>query len=176
MSDLRTGEGRLALLGVLLGAVVLLGVVTGQIRLLAVAFALLSSPWTVREVVLLVHAVRSRSWPHVFGWVTFSQVVCIRLARYAGSVPVADLDYRYAVDGVEYRGSRVAFGPVLGQGAHDLVARYPIGETVMVYYDPRRPQRAVLQPEVRWSQGVALAFSLALSLLLIFAVTSVEGP
>ena len=57
--------------------------------------------------------------------------------------------YEYSVDGRAYRSERVAFGDVFWslapQAARAKVARYPRGAQVTVYFNPRRPQEAVLE-------------------------------
>ena len=57
--------------------------------------------------------------------------------------------YRYHVDGTAYEAERVSYRPyfykVIGS-ADRMVYRYEPGTTVTVWYDPRRPERAVLEP------------------------------
>jgi hypothetical protein len=65
----------------------------------------------------------------------------------------ADVGYDYVVDGQSYRGQRVAFGyrGLSRAGAEDVVARFPTGASVPVWYDPARPERAVLMQEPAWT-------------------------
>lgn len=59
------------------------------------------------------------------------------------------IQYRYTVDDREYIGERVEFIDAATSNperAAVLAMRYPAGKRVEVHYDPRAPQRAVLQP------------------------------
>lgn len=56
--------------------------------------------------------------------------------------------YVYYVMGELYQGSRVFIGPIPSRRrsqAEQIVARYPAGATVTVYYDPNKPADAVLE-------------------------------
>ena len=57
--------------------------------------------------------------------------------------------YEYVVDGRTYRSEHVAFGKVFWslapRRAAAKVARYPAGAQVTVYFNPQRPEEAVLE-------------------------------
>jgi hypothetical protein len=60
-----------------------------------------------------------------------------------------DVTYAYTVDGREYHSNRngivqEGYGPEPIR-AHEIAARYRPGEGVTVYYNPRRPEQAVLE-------------------------------
>ena len=60
-----------------------------------------------------------------------------------------EVTYTYKVDGQEYHSNRKGivrggYGPEPTR-AHEIAARYRPGEGVTVYYDPRRPEQAVLE-------------------------------
>lgn len=86
-----------------------------------------------------------------------------------------DIVYRYQVNKIDYRGSRISLGGRLyatfDAFARRRVARYTPGEQVTVYYDPDNPAMAVLEPRayggwVVWSLALlflAAAGALALS-------------
>ena len=93
-------------------------------------------------------AYASRSWPAVQGRIEQSATYD-RLGR-SGIVTWPAIVFAYEVGGRPYTGNRVGWwfaGPT-GQGARDLVARYPAGRVVNVHYDPARPQDAVLEARV----------------------------
>ncbi len=90
-----------------------------------------------------------RTWPTVTGTVTESRV--------SYSAPYDDPDYshayspvvryEYTVEGVTYKSAE--FGdrdPGLEDWARAVVARYPVGEPVTVYYDPASPRFSALEP------------------------------
>lgn len=71
----------------------------------------------------------------------------------ASSTPAygATVSYEYRAGAVNYTGTRLCYGDYAsGGGAHagDIIARYPPGAKVAVFYDPRDPERAVLEPGV----------------------------
>jgi hypothetical protein len=56
--------------------------------------------------------------------------------------------------------AKLAPGPeVGGSGARGVVAKYPVGSQVLVYYDPSNPSDAVLEKKARsqWLMWVLLA-------------------
>lgn len=81
-----------------------------------------------------------------------------------------DIRYQYQLSGKNFEGKRVKFG---GQGgmtrvaAEQLVAKYPAGATVDVYYDPKSPAQSALEPRNRSSVVPHIVF------LVVFAVISI---
>ena len=56
------------------------------------------------------------------------------------------VEYEYRVGDREYRCSRVTIGEkTSGEELEAILARYPVGTPVTVYYDPAKPTRAVLE-------------------------------
>lgn len=53
--------------------------------------------------------------------------------------------YEYRVDGNRFKGTKIALSSPSGN-AQQLVARYPKGKSLPVYYNPDKPQQAVLVP------------------------------
>lgn len=68
-------------------------------------------------------------------------------------VDVAKLGYYFSVQSQHYRGDRVStFDLRLGRNtsrARALLEKYPLGAKVQVSYDPRDPNRSVLEPGVK---------------------------
>jgi hypothetical protein len=69
-------------------------------------------------------------------------------------------EYRYEVNGVQFRGSRISFAPALDPRAFEralvIFHRYPPDKRVTVYYDPHHPHRSVLEPGVTWPLAAQL--------------------
>jgi hypothetical protein len=65
----------------------------------------------------------------------------------------ADISFAYRVAGHDYRMSSVIWGARTVSadrgGAAAIIAKYPVGSSVPVYYDPVQPTTAVLGPRVR---------------------------
>ncbi|PWB71040.1 MAG: hypothetical protein C3F07_15595 [Anaerolineales bacterium] len=87
---------------------------------------------------------KAANWSSTMGTVTFSTVERRSSGDGYSYYPV--VNYTYQVMGQMLQGDRIMPGPRSGgSGAHKVVARYPIGAQVMVYYDPNNPSEAVLE-------------------------------
>jgi hypothetical protein len=99
-------------------------------------------------------ATRAASWPSVPGIVKSS-----RTARrwglgngiwIAGLWYVPEVIFRYDVAGASYTGRKVTLAdsgyPKLRE-ARAIIDRYKPGAAVDVFYDPKRPKRAILEPQ-----------------------------
>jgi len=76
--------------------------------------------------------------------------------------------YRYAVDGKTYDSDRIAFGErghTMRMLASQVVAKYPVGAQVDVFYNPKRPSSAVLEAK----SGAPAAFTVA---VIVFGTVS----
>lgn len=76
------------------------------------------------------------------------------------------LPYRYEVHGQSYVGRHVSWSAGGRSGAGDptpqeLAEKYPPGSDVTVYYDPRRPATAVLEPRNMRNATVAIVATVA---------------
>jgi len=88
---------------------------------------------------------QASSWPSTMGTVVFSNIEWRRGSK-GGSVAYPVVQYTYQVIGQAYQGDKIMPGPeVGGSGAHKVVARYPMGAQVMVYYNPENPSEALLE-------------------------------
>ena len=108
--------------------------------------------------VLLSRAIRYRraaaaavQWPVAEGVVLAAEVVK-RTSKSDDEFDsyIPKLRYAYTADGIRCEGDVVRIGLAdLGYfnetQAHDHIARYPVGATIAVRYDPQRPQIAVLE-------------------------------
>ena len=86
-----------------------------------------------------------RQWPSTMGTVTHSTLEA-RHSSEGGWTNYPVVHYSYQVGGQMYQGAKIAPGPeVGGTGAGKVVARYPAGAQVMVFYHPQNPGDAVLE-------------------------------
>ena len=84
-------------------------------------------------------------WPSTLGTVNASYLER-RSSSEGGSTNYPVVQYSYQVSGQAYHTTKLAPGPeVGGTGAGKVVARYPVGAHVMVFYDPQNPSEAVLE-------------------------------
>ena len=90
----------------------------------------------------------TQTWTSTTGTVLMSSVQSKHTGRSHSYYPV--VVYVYAVNGQSYQSQRIKAGEqflnvrVTGQ-AQATVARYPIGATVTVYYDPANPSECALE-------------------------------
>lgn len=117
---------------------------------------------------ILKNANASSAWPTVQGEVTKSKVEkkTERVKRDGVSrvqtTFSANVQYRYAVEGLTYSGGKVSFGDHGGSQEHarQVVSRYPVGKTVEVFYDPQKPEAAVLESGAAWSSYLVLGIGM----------------
>ena len=85
-------------------------------------------------------------WPSTMGTVSASYLERRHSSGDSGSTNYPVVQYSYQVSGQPYQGTKLAPGPeVGGTGAGKIVARYPAGAQVMVFYNPQNPSDAVLE-------------------------------
>jgi hypothetical protein len=93
-------------------------------------------------------ASESEAWPKVEGLVLESTVAAINQGGRQLFRPV--VRYRYEVSGERHEGSRIKWAAVVEfrkfSRARAVLDAYRSGSRVVVYYDPKRPGLAVLQP------------------------------
>jgi hypothetical protein len=126
----------------------------------------------------------SVDWPTVQGKVRSAEVLretkrdTSSSTRRESTTYRPDIVYDYEVNGTPYSGNRVGVlhvGSSNPRKAEDVVARYPVGSEVTVFYDPSDPQTAVLEPGVSWFSYMPIVggtvFVLAGILMLVTAFT-----
>ncbi len=105
-----------------------------------------------------------RQWPSTMGTINASYLE--RRSSSEGSTNYPVVQYSYQVGGQAYQGLKIAPGPeVGGTGAGKVVARYPAGAQVMVFYNPQSPSDAVLETKApaQWLMWLILiVFDMAL--------------
>lgn len=116
-----------------------------------------------------------QSWASTMGTVLASYLERRRSGD-SGSVNYPVVQYSYQVGGQAYQGAKIAPGMTVGgTGAGRVIAKYPEGAQVMVFYDPNNPSDAVLEKKAhaQWLMwlllvvfdvmlcGMAIAFGFA---------------
>jgi len=98
-------------------------------------------------------------WPSTMGTVMMSRIEQ-RSSSEGGYTDYPVIQYAYQIGGQAYQGYKLAPGPeVGGTGAGKVVARYPSGAQVMVFYNPQNPSEAVLERKApaQWLLWLILA-------------------
>ena len=162
-----------------------MSILLGLAPFVAVLFLLLGVIGTVNGLYWLWKSRRSRNWPTAPGTIVVSQLITGTDVHHAElrDVPVittygAKIRYSYTVDGRPYNGGRVGW---TGRGmartdhyARKRMAKYPVGKQITVYYQPGKPENAVLEPaaEGLLTRGLLTATFLFLgAVLLIYMMT-----
>ncbi len=89
-----------------------------------------------------------------------------------------EIRYTYIAEGKTHEGSRVQFGgfPDFTQAeAQEILAQYPVGAQVTVYYDPDQPTNAVLVVEQMAPYEIVRGCGILLILFLIIIVLLLNG-
>jgi hypothetical protein len=92
-------------------------------------------------------AKNSATWPQAQGIITSSHLVAGRFKQTKGYR--AEIQYRYQAGATEYLSSRRSFENVhlaTQAASQNVIDTYPVGKTVTVFYDPKNPASALLEP------------------------------
>ena len=123
---------------------------------------------------VLQNARVSESWPTTTGEILSSN---IRIDDDdEGTSYFGDVTFRYVVADLPYTSDNVSFGQYGGNRSHaeEIVAKYPVGSQVTVYYDPNEVETAVLEPGVTWSSylliGMGVLFTCIPIIILPFTL------
>lgn len=92
---------------------------------------------------LRIAANAAKDWPSVPGKITTSRVSYERIDGDTNETPF--VVYVYEVDGKTYEAGSISPGILTLSNAEKVVARYPVGSAVTVYYNPKNPSQAVLE-------------------------------
>jgi len=102
-----------------------------------------------------------KSWPTANAVITSSKAR-VQSPRSGGgsSTTIAEIRYRYEVEGRTYTSDRVTsakYGSSNSSRAYGQVRKYPVGREVTAYYNPDDASYAVL--DTRWEKIYACAFA-----------------
>ncbi len=82
--------------------------------------------------------------------------------------------YEYRVKGTVYRSNRVSYGYTGSSDesfAEDYVRKYPVGKSVIVYYDSLDPKKSILEPDVIAYDGFLVLIMTTIMCLLAIPAT-----
>ena len=124
---------------------------------------------------------KSRSWPKISGTILQSSLEAHHHTDDDGRTSTTYgvmVSYKYSVSGQEFEGNRRTFSDVRTgsrRRTEALLARYPQGGQVDVYYDPQDPSSCVLETGVGGSTYVLLVFAVVLVLVGLAGVLGIIG-
>lgn len=143
--------------------------------ILPVAFILLGIALIAAFFVNRRERKAAAAWPTTRGRITMSQVI-EKVERETDddgderedTIYQPEIRFEYRVDGGAYSSNTWKPGGAVGTGspkfAESIVARYPVGQSVAVHYDPKHPDHAVLEPDNRAGATAPLVAGLAFGL------------
>lgn len=126
-------------------------------------------------------AAASLEWPAVPGRITTSQVKegTRRHNNSSWTVYSPEVTFTYAVDDRSYTGGLIGVGYSGGlnsrEKAEKVLAPYQVGSEVQVFYDPVRPDRAVLKPGSGGGNWLLFASAAMFGLLGIAGIAGIVG-
>lgn len=110
----------------------------------------MGAAFSAQAAPVYLRAWQSRRWPTTSGVLEQADIAVLD-ANYRGG-PTINLEafprvtYRYTVGGEAYLGVQIRFAPTFARDARRIARRHPPGSPLTVAYDPRRPERSVLEP------------------------------
>lgn len=126
---------------------------------------------------------KAAAWPSTAGRIVRSRRA-MRASAAAGDSdaverPFADIEFEYEVEGVLYAGERTTLAENQSEDEiAAMLARYPVGARVHVFYDPADPSDSVLEragPKVE-ARGCILALGVAIAGVFFLMRVLTEGP
>jgi hypothetical protein len=135
-------------------------------------------------VLVLVKVAESRraaAWPQAGGRILKSGIETRHNETDDGTAvsQVPAVEYEFSAGGIKYVGTRISIGEsTSGAELAATLQRYPVGATVMVYYDPKDPKNCVLEPKL--PEGLGKGCLVLLAVAAVFAAgiywLATEGP
>jgi len=138
-------------------------------------------------VVKLREAQGAKNWQTASGTITHSEVRAVRKRELDNRVKVRSapaIAYEYSVDGKRYQSERISLAEIIPESdIEPLLARYPLGAQVTVYYNPADPRQSVLERALPpdFGKGLAGVFAFlgggaVLALLTLAKVPEILAP
>lgn len=127
--------------------------------------------------IIVRNASESKGWPLAQGEIIASYVKTSD--DQDGITYFADIEFQYVVNDRRLTADTVNFGEYGTSNrnhAADIVAKYPVGKVVNVYYNPEEPETAVLEPGVTWSSYVLLLMGLLFIILPVIILIAMFRP
>ncbi|BBB32603.1 hypothetical protein TTHT_1065 [Thermotomaculum hydrothermale] len=113
----------------------------------------------------------SKKWPSVSGTITESKLITKRewdkkKKKYNNTYSYK-IRYQYSVNNTDYEGNRVSFGRFTSNSKYVVKSKlkeYPVNKKVNVFYNPEKPNEAVLETKA----GLGLYIALIVAVMFLF--------
>lgn len=134
-------------------------------------------------VFLIVWGIRSRKkaeessrWPTVVGSISEAFIQENRNRDsdgYTTTTYIPKINYQYQIGGQIFTGNRFTFGFEKSYGskkkAQEALTAYPVGGQINVFYNPQKPEEAVLEQKAQGSVGGIIAGIILVVIMLCLA-------
>ena len=119
----------------------------------------------------------SVNWQTTQGKIISSTAVVCRSKYSLVDNYVADINYEYSVSDVLYSSSKITYSidsPIVYCGnAEKMMKQYPVGMSVLVYYEPENPKNSVLRPGGTNFTGIGISLAVLIYGIKLFVNESV---
>lgn len=141
--------------------------------LFALAFPGLIAFATVRK---LGEVKRAATWTKAIARIVKSELATVKRNDREGKVPA--IEYEFSVGFHPFRGTRVSIGEIMPDTpeVQAALARYPVGGSATVYYDPANPKENVLERDLPANFGLIWVFIAVLAVVCVGGVVWFIGP
>jgi Protein of unknown function (DUF3592) len=141
--------------------------------LFALAFPGLIAFATVRK---LGEVKRAATWTKGSARIVKSELATVKRNDREGKVPA--IEYEFSVGFHPFRGTRVSIGEIMPDTpeVQEALARYPVGGSATVYYDPANPKENVLERDLPANFGLIWVFIAVLAVVCVGGVVWFIGP
>ncbi len=116
-----------------------------------------------------------KSWPTTTGRI-LSATTQMRRSGKSGYSPYPVIMYEYTIAGKQYISTRVSAGMEMGGSLYTprVLARYPVGATVQVYYNPESPSDSALEAAAPGNR-ILIFVAIVIIVMLVFSLSLTFG-
>lgn len=142
----------------------LTGAIIGKI-----IFILIGLIFFITGIINIIRGFSSKNWPSVQGKVVSSDIQIQRNTSRGPNYTPAIL-FEYFINGTRYFSNKISFGGTSSRliSIQKTLIKYPTGSNVLVYYNPQKPQIAVLEPGITFSTIIFLLVGIILTIVGFF--------
>jgi hypothetical protein len=140
-------------------------------RTIVYVSAIAGAVFIVKGIQLVYSGFSTHNWLATQATILSSRVVTQTSPSTTTNFHHAEVNYQYSVNGKVFTSNRISFGRPESdnpQSANQVSQRYAPGAVVSAYFDPNRPEEAVLENGI--SSGAFVPVLLGLLLILPFAI------
>ena len=131
---------------------------------ISLILSILFNAFVIGYVFLMFKNISTYFWPKTKGTIVKSEIEVRK--DIDGDIFVPLIEYEYSINGNIYRNNQVSFGlTAYGKKPYSqkIINKFPINNTINVFYNPNKHNLAILLPGLRFHQ-------LALLIIIVFII------